>query len=757
MQIPIAIDFSNIYAEKILYSETIQYKILKEMDEPEWKSYKSAMLKENINVSYDATTDSFIAKPLKESRTLTESRSSGNLNLVGNVISFKPLKENILDGDPFGPADFARKGNAIPVKPSVTNPCNDCEGEGFVNGTTCHSCGGTGSCPEAVNEAELDEYENSEMEYYGDKTGKLKETELEEYENSEMEYYGDKTGKLKESQDTKKNLLLDGEDEEENDEDFDSSMEELLNFDDDDDDEETEATGGEEIDSDDEIPTEEPVEEDMPGVDTTALTSKLEQLINNILDSREGSGKSQFKEIPGGEINSDLGDFGAEASLPPATPETNVTPTEELLSSEFPVNQDKIDIIKDRLDSELTYQDYLNGETDATEGTDETASMMDIDDEDDCDDEVDMLSVRSDDYEDEAGESLVDDNIFTRNAELTGGLEDEDSDDDDEEELIMDADEVEETTPEINKTVNIGGTPIKIVLTGMVISESEIKGLFTTINTKGLKLYKLSNLNESDGKNGYKAFYKGKQTDVYANSSYEAQQKAAAKFGAKKSHEVTVVLGTKDGKQVTHSTQFIGENKKNSLDIFVECNNKKYKIHYEDVPKTMGKKPFSIKDEKFTSLNEALDKISGINRKSAMEKLNFHKMVDKNILASEKNNNFKESTFFEGFENIKEVKSWNVKVLGNISLKTGVNEVLSNITGKGNNTLVKTNEGQYFLIKGSLNENSKVGTQKELVDLDRRCEYGVAKVIGVYENTMKGLGQIMEKIQRTNIPLLIWK
>lgn len=52
--------------------------------------------------------------------------------------------------------------------------------------------------------------------------------------------------------------------------------------------------------------------------------------------------------------------------------------------------------------------------------------------------------------------------------------------------------------------------------------------------------------------NGYVAFYKGKKLEVYAASSYEAQQKAAALFKARKSYEVTVVLAEKDGQQVTH-------------------------------------------------------------------------------------------------------------------------------------------------------------------------------------------------------------
>lgn len=50
--------------------------------------------------------------------------------------------------------------------------------------------------------------------------------------------------------------------------------------------------------------------------------------------------------------------------------------------------------------------------------------------------------------------------------------------------------------------------------------------------------------------NGYKAFYKGKELDVYATTLYGAQLLAAERFKAKKSHEVAVYLCEKDGEQV---------------------------------------------------------------------------------------------------------------------------------------------------------------------------------------------------------------
>ena len=57
--------------------------------------------------------------------------------------------------------------------------------------------------------------------------------------------------------------------------------------------------------------------------------------------------------------------------------------------------------------------------------------------------------------------------------------------------------------------------------------------------------------------NGYKAFYKGKECEVYAATSFAAQTEAAKKFGAKKSYQVSVVLCEKDGAIVSHATQDI--------------------------------------------------------------------------------------------------------------------------------------------------------------------------------------------------------
>lgn len=56
--------------------------------------------------------------------------------------------------------------------------------------------------------------------------------------------------------------------------------------------------------------------------------------------------------------------------------------------------------------------------------------------------------------------------------------------------------------------------------------------------------------------NGYVCFYKGKKCEVHAETTFEAQKKAAVIFKAKKAYEITVVLAEKNGEQVTHTADF---------------------------------------------------------------------------------------------------------------------------------------------------------------------------------------------------------
>lgn len=54
----------------------------------------------------------------------------------------------------------------------------------------------------------------------------------------------------------------------------------------------------------------------------------------------------------------------------------------------------------------------------------------------------------------------------------------------------------------------------------------------------------------------YLAFYKERTLEVWASSSYAAQQEAAKLFNVKRTWDVAVVLAEKDGKPVTHLPLF---------------------------------------------------------------------------------------------------------------------------------------------------------------------------------------------------------
>ena len=53
--------------------------------------------------------------------------------------------------------------------------------------------------------------------------------------------------------------------------------------------------------------------------------------------------------------------------------------------------------------------------------------------------------------------------------------------------------------------------------------------------------------------NGYKAFYKNKVVEIYADTSRQAQQLAAAQFNAKKEWQITVMLCEKAGAPSIHT------------------------------------------------------------------------------------------------------------------------------------------------------------------------------------------------------------
>jgi len=62
--------------------------------------------------------------------------------------------------------------------------------------------------------------------------------------------------------------------------------------------------------------------------------------------------------------------------------------------------------------------------------------------------------------------------------------------------------------------------------------------------------------------NGYIGFYNGKQFEITADSSYNAQQKLLPIVQQTtrkkvKGYDITIVLAEKDGLQVTHSTAIL--------------------------------------------------------------------------------------------------------------------------------------------------------------------------------------------------------
>jgi hypothetical protein len=67
---------------------------------------------------------------------------------------------------------------------------------------------------------------------------------------------------------------------------------------------------------------------------------------------------------------------------------------------------------------------------------------------------------------------------------------------------------------------------------------------------------KIGSFGGKEGENGYICFHKGKQYEVYASSTFEAQKRCAEQNKIKKRYEITVVLAEKNGKPVTHIADF---------------------------------------------------------------------------------------------------------------------------------------------------------------------------------------------------------
>jgi len=117
---------------------------------------------------------------------------------------------------------------------------------------------------------------------------------------------------------------------------------------------------------------------------------------------------------------------------------------------------------------------------------------------------------------------------------------------------------------------------------------------------------KLEGGGSTEGKNGYVAFYKGKRIEVYADTMYQAQKKAAEIFKAKKSYEVNVALAEVDGKQYVHNAYKSGGSLEDKYTFFGTSENGWY-VKDKDTNKfikPMGKMVWESKEEAIEDLKK---------------------------------------------------------------------------------------------------------------------------------------------------------
>ena len=202
---------------------------------------------------------------------------------------------------------------------------------------------------------------------------------------------------------------------------------------------------------------------------------------------------------------------------------------------------------------------------------------------------------------------------------------------------------------------------------------------------------------------------------------------------------------------------------KDSMTLFVEKNSRLFKVDYNDRPKVETLEAWSIGKTKFTSLKEAI-KFGANNKETVSQKDRFFKKLvteNKDVLNRNISNSYRDTDIFENFDEAKSKykKTLSVKRTGQVNLKTGINEVFSNITQIApsiQNTLVKVGEN-YMLIKGNLKEGIKVNDVALLVDTNSKNYLGECKVVGLFDNSPKGLQKISEITKKSQLPLLVWK
>lgn len=683
MALPKAIDFSNLSNEQIYNSASKQYKLLNQIPDDQWGSYCNKMLGKGVSVTYDAELDQFTAKPqrLKVKESIMQNQKQILLE-QGDKVRFTDTNGEVIAGTVF----WITEDNNVEVE--------------LTDGT--------------ITLYEYDLIANKGKKLY-EANHRFKKGLTEDEKRSLLFDQDVEDDEELPEESTTEEDEIDSQITDDEEPDFDSEISSLTDHIDDDTDEE------------------QVVDNSMnklsgKGIESPQVVSMddLEAVLKKILGNNTGSGENK-EQYPNGEAAEvkenvpDLGkgprpnvletEFGSDTTLQQTdTLDTDVLKAMygqsdgEVLDKEFAEIKDKISNVQNKIENQPSYQDFLNGDS-------VTPSAI----EDDNDEIPDLYNQKNDGYgEDE--EYLTDDSEFERNSTLSGGLGAYDTSDEtgdmfeetgDIEQLpsvsanslasTMDINDEEPLTDEkpvsVNKTVQCGGIPVQIVLTGVMLTMGDVSSIVESVKKKGLKVTKIES------------------------------------------------------------------NKKRELNIMIESNGRKYKVHYTDVNAQRNHLPFSIKHEKFTSLIEACERIHTVSKQRINESDNFAKFNDDDIL-NRTINDPKDSTILtETKSNDSYTSAWNVRSIGTVNLKSGLNEAFSNIISQQNqlNTLIKTKDGQYYLLKGNLKERSKIGTIKELVDIQGKKSYGVGKVVGIYENSIKGLGRIMYHTKRTSLPLLIWK
>lgn len=471
-----------------------------------------------------------------------------------------------------------------------------------------------------------------------------------EYENSVISVYNSLTGEVQDvrlNESKEDRYLLYDDNEEGEDIDLESSHDDLISLSQDDLNNDYDDTP-EEIETPNQNDTQ-PVQGSLSGFASGQVSLEdLQRIVSEIM-----SGKGS-----GAQVQVDDKFHSGEAG----TVDQSTEATNDILGSEFAENQTDVANVESKIENEETYLEYLQGDLN----------------------QVDTVAGKEFEiYEEPSETEFIQED---EDLEILSPAEYEDGD--------LDSPEVLEPANivEPGSTISHRGVPVKVQITGWLITVPEVNSLAESVYKSGGKL------------------------------------------------------------------RGLGSKSENKLTLVVESNKKLYKILYEDRSRTETQKPWSVGKLHFTSLTEA---VKNINKNKISDKERYFKKLigESTDLRNRNSVNIKESDIFADFKNVKYTAGWNVKAVGPLDLKKGLNEVYSNITegSKAKNTLFKTKSGQYYLIKGNLGEGSQKGTKKELLDLEGRRNYGEGQVVGIYENTIKGLGQIMFKIRKTSIPMMVWK